>query len=590
VEATPSRKLAVILHADIVGSTTLVQMNETLAHERMRDAFNRFSEIIKSYNGIAHEIRGDALVAEFARASDAVSAAATFQAANSVHGSRLDDNILPLVRVGIAIGEVVIADNTVTGEGVVLAQRIEQLAEQEGICIQGAARETIPRRLPFDYASLGECQLKGFEEPVKVYKLQLQSGKVIPEPENQNTKSVSVTELPDKPSIAVLPFTNMSGDSEQEYFSDGITEDIITALSRMPWFFVIARNSTFTYKGHAVDIKKVASELAVQYILEGSVRKAGGRVRITAQLIDALTGKHIWAERYDRELADVFTVQDEVVESIVGEVAPEFLSAEARRARHADPDALNAWDLVMRGRWHMWKLGRQDLARARVFFEQAIGIVSSGEFGASDLALTHLLEAYYNWTKSRSESMQTALKFAEQAVIADDHNAWAHTILGLARLFASHWDEIIPPLDHAIALYPNFAPALGAKGMALACLDEADEAIEFHERAVRLSPHDSLNPLWLIGAFWAFWSDEQYQDAILIAKKIVRLAPDNPTGRRQLAASYVATEQMDKAKLALADYLQLEPKHTAADIRVPSKNPEPLQRFVDALRSAGLPE
>ena len=590
MEVTPSRKLVIILHADIVGSTALVQLNETLAHERIRDAFNRFSKIINRYNGIAHEIRGDALVAEFARASDAVSAAATFQAANAVHGSTLVDNILPLVRVGIAIGEVVIADNTVTGEGVVLAQRIEQLAGQGGICIQGAARETIPRRLPFDYQSLGECELKGFEEPVRVYRLQTILDSVIPEPENLIITNAAATELPDKPSIAVLPFTNMSGDPEQEYFSDGITEDIITALSRMPWFFVIARNSTFVYKSRAVDIKKVATELAVQYVLEGSVRKAGNRVRITAQLIDATTSKHIWAGRYDRELADVFAVQDEVVENIVGEVAPEFLSAEARRAHHTDPQALNAWDLVMRGRWHMWKLGRVDLARAREFFEQATRIVASGEFGASDLALTHLLEAYYSWTKSRSESMQAALKFAEQAVAANDHDAWAHTILGLAKLFAGQWDEIIPPLDHAIALYPNFAPALGAKSMALACLDEADEANECYARAVRLSPHDSLIPLWLIGAFWASWSEANYQDAILIAKKTVRLAPDNPTGRRQLAASYVATEQMDKAKLALADYLQLEPNHTVADIRVPSRNPEPLQRFVDALRSAGLPE
>jgi TolB-like protein len=590
VEVTPSRKLAVILHADIVGSTALVQMNETLAHQRIRDAFNRLAKTIDRYNGIAHEIRGDALVAEFSRASDAVSAAATFQAANSVHASMFGDNILPLIRVGIAIGEVVIADNTVTGEGVVLAQRIEQLAEQEGICIQGAARETIPRRLPFDYESLGECELKGFEEPVRVYKLQIKPGSVIPEPENQIKKSDSAAELLDKPSIAVLPFTNMSGDKEQEYFSDGITEDIITALSRMPWFFVIARNSTFVYKDHAVDIKQVATELAVQYVLEGSVRKAGNRVRITAQLIDALTNKHVWAGRYDRELADVFAVQDEVVESIVGEVAPEFLSAEAKRARHVDPAALNAWDLVMRGRWHMWKLGRQDLARARDFFEQAIGIVASGEFGASDLALTHLLEGYYNWTQSRPESMQAMLKFAEQAVMADDHDAWAHTILGLAKLFAHQWDEIMPPLDHAIALYPNFAPALGVKGMALACLDEADAAIECYETAARLSPHDSLIPLWLIGVFWASWSEARYQDALVTAQKTVRLAPDNPTGRRQLVASYVATEQMDKAKLALADYLEIEPDHTVADIRVPSRNPEPLQRFVDALRSAGLPE
>jgi adenylate cyclase len=283
-------------------------------------------------------------------------------------------------------------------------------------------------------------------------------------------------------------------------------------------------------------------------------------------------------------------VQDEVVESIVGEVAPEFLSAEARRARQISPENLNAWDLVMQGRWHMWKLGRIDLSQARKLFKQAIEIVPSGEFGASDLALTHMFEAYYNWTESRDESMQAMSAFAEQAVVANDHDAWAHTILGLGRLFAYEWDEILPPLDHAISLYPNFAPALGIKGIALACLDQADEAIACYEKAVRLSPHDSLKPLWLIGRYWASWSAQKYSDAVSIAQELVRLAPDNPTGRRQLAAAYVATDQPDKAEVALQNYLQLEPEHTVADIRVPSKNPEPLQRFTEALRRAGLPD
>ena len=244
-----SRKLAVLLHADVVGSTSLVQKNETLAHERIQDTFRRFSETISSYGGVALEIRGDALVAEFARASDAVSASLAFQATNATHNEQLSDDLKPVLRIGIAMGEVVIADNTVTGEGVVLAQRLEQLAEQGGICIQGAAYWTLPKRLPFEYQNLGEQQLKGFDDPVSVYAVSLKPGNAIPDPRSKNPSEISIPAIPEKPSIAVLPFTNMSGDTEQEYFSDGITEDITTALSHFSGLFVIARNSSFTYKG-----------------------------------------------------------------------------------------------------------------------------------------------------------------------------------------------------------------------------------------------------------------------------------------------------------------------------------------------------
>jgi len=291
-----SRKLAVLLHADVVESTSLVHKNEILAHERIQDTFRRFSETISNYGGAALEIRGDALVAEFAKVSDAVSASLAFQAANTTLNEQLTDDIRPALRIGIALGEVVIADNTVTGEGIVLAQRLEQLAEPGSVFIQRAAYETIPKRLPFDYENLGERQIKGFDESVRVYAVSLQSGSVLPEFEIPTQQEGAAPKLPDKPSIAVLPFDNMSGDIEQEYFADGISEDLITALSKIHWFFVIARNSSFTYKGQAVEVTRVADELGVRYVIEGSVRKSGNRVRISAQLIDATTGHHVWAE------------------------------------------------------------------------------------------------------------------------------------------------------------------------------------------------------------------------------------------------------------------------------------------------------
>ena len=266
------------MHADVVGSTGLVRQNETLAHQRMKEAFGRLAEAIERYGGVAHELRGDALVAEFGRASDAVCAAVAFQDENTSFNSALTDDLRPMLRVGIAMGEVVVADNTITGDGVILAQRLEQLSEPGGVCLQGAAYETVPKRLPIAYLNLGEQTLKGFDEPVRAYSASLAAGQVAPAPEPMAASKPAGQSSPTT-SIAVLPLTNMSGDAEQEYFSDGITEDIITELSRFKSVAVIARNSSFSFKGQAVDVKQVGQKLGVGHIVEGSVRKAGNRER-----------------------------------------------------------------------------------------------------------------------------------------------------------------------------------------------------------------------------------------------------------------------------------------------------------------------
>ena len=350
-----SRKLAVLLHADVVGSTELVQRDESVAHERIQDSFRRFSETIKAYGGITQEIRGDALVAEFARASDAVTAAIAFQIENTGSNAQLEDDIQPQLRIGISLGEVIVADNTITGAGVVLAQRLEQLAAPGGVVVQGSVSETVPRRLPFDFDSLGEQSLKGFDQPVRAFIVRGKPDAVIPGPElpiadtgpgdvaADNFEERPSLEFSDKPSIAVLPFDNMSGDPEQEYFADGIAEDVITALSRFHDLLVIARNSSFTYRGMSADVRQVGRELDVLYVLEGSVRVVGNRVRITAQLVEALTGNHIWAERFDRSLEDVFEVQDEITALVAATVGQQVHVAEvkecacARRARTACP-------------------------------------------------------------------------------------------------------------------------------------------------------------------------------------------------------------------------------------------------------------
>ncbi len=291
------RKLAVILHADVVGSTALVQQDESLTHRRIQDAFRQLTETIESYGGSAHEIRGDALVAEFARASDAVSAALAFQSANEERNESLDDGIQQRTRIGISLGEVVVAGGTVTGAGVVLAQRLEQLAEPGRIVVQGTVSETVPVRLPFEFQNLGERVLKGFDQPVRAFVATLRPGEPLPAPEATGAPTTEPEHLAevlsDKPSIAVLPFANLSGDPAQEYFCDGVTEDIITNLSRFRDLFVIARNSTFAYKGKPVKIQDVCKELGVRYVLEGSIQRSKDEVRITAQLIEGYTGRHL---------------------------------------------------------------------------------------------------------------------------------------------------------------------------------------------------------------------------------------------------------------------------------------------------------
>ncbi|MDX1429661.1 MAG: adenylate/guanylate cyclase domain-containing protein, partial [Rhodothermales bacterium] len=441
----PSRKLAVILHADVVGSTELVQRDESIAHERIQAGFRSFSETIRAYGGITREIRGDALVAEFARASDAVTAALSFQAKNTDDNARLEDDIRPELRIGISLGEVIVADNTVTGAGVVLAQRLEQLAPPGGVIVQGSVSETVPRRLPFDFDNLGEQSVKGFDQPVRAFVAQVRPGAripdaeskaVTPEPETHVPRERPPAKLPDKPSIVVLPFANMSSDPEQEYFSDGVSEDIITDLSKMSGLFVIARNSAFVYKGKSSNIPDVCRELGVRFALEGSIRKAGNRVRITAQLIDGTTGGHIWAERYDRELADIFAVQDEVTREIVAALAPKLTKAEQQTPRREPTDNLEAYDWFLRGREQWWRLTKQTNADARKMFERAIELDPNFAMATAFLAGTHLIDHFNQWSESAEQSVRLHAELARRAVALNDQDSFARVQLGMAHMAA----------------------------------------------------------------------------------------------------------------------------------------------------------
>jgi TolB-like protein/class 3 adenylate cyclase len=525
-----SGKLAVILHADVVGSTQLVQHNEQLAHERIQDAFQRFSDTIGRYHGRVQELRGDALLAEFERASDAVTAVLAFQSDHDDHLKKIDDDIRPGIRVGIALGEVVIADNTVTGAGVVLAQRIEQLAEPGGLCITSAIHEALPNRMPFSIESLGEQALKGFDEPVRVYRVQLSTGESVPPPQQKSRQKVSSNNLrqmivvagvvvliaagigywaknsppqeepasiermaypiPDKPSIAVLPFTNISDLAEQGFFADGMTDDLITDLSKVSGLFVIARNSVFTYKDKAVKVRQVAEELGVRYVMEGSVQRAGNQIRINAQLIDATTGGHIWAERYDGTLDDVFAMRDEISRRIVAALSVTLVGQENNHRGRVETNSTEAYDAFLRG-WAHYRLSTpDDSVKAISYLTNATEL--DPNFGRAQAALAATYWRIYdnNWAISAGVSYSDALEQTNRHLkeALKNPTPLAHRTAAKQNFYFRRWDEAMIEAERAIAMDPNDPSGYEAMGTLLVNLGRAAEGLDFIKKAMRLDP------------------------------------------------------------------------------------------------------
>lgn len=553
-----SRKLAVLLHADVVGSTSLVQKNETLAHERIQDAFRRFSRTIVTHKGIAHEIRGDALVAEFTRVSDAISAAVDFQLANATHVEELQDEIRPIVRIGIAMGEVIVADNTVTGEGIVLAQRLEQLAGPGSVCIQGAVYETVPKRLPFVFENLGDHSLKGFEEPVSAYAVRHESDTNVVVTKATSLEDPVGADLFDKPSIAVLPFTNMSGDPEQEYFSDGISEDIITELARFNSLFVIARNSSFHYKGKSPKVQDVGRELGVQYVIEGSVRKSGNRVRITAQLVETQTGNHIWAQRYDRELIDIFEVQDEVTRAIVGIIPGRLDVAEARRSARKVPEEMKAYDMYLRGlqiftHSQDFAANREELQRAKELFREAIKF-EPGYARAHTYVALSLFNEYFN-RYAGVDVLQEALTSVKTSIALDPTDNFAPAVLGLILIYLGRDDDGVTELTQALQLNSNNAVLLYWAGFALSFVGHSDSAVTHIKEAIRLDPFNKYN---YIGLGFAFYLNGQFDDAVTAFRKIVRA--DWGYANACLAAAYGQLGRKKEARACAAQFALNAPK------------------------------
>jgi TolB-like protein/class 3 adenylate cyclase/Flp pilus assembly protein TadD len=585
----PSSKFAVILHADIAGSTSLVQQDEQLAHERIQDAFRRFTETIQTYQGHILELRGDALLAEFERPSDAVAATLAFQTDHTYLISRLKDEIRPALRVGIAMGEVVIADNTVTGAGVVLAQRVEQLADPGGVCITAALHEALPKRMPFDLENIGEQVLKGFDDPVRVFRVELSAGQSIPLPQKASKSETSPKKprlmvativivlivaggatywfktqepkieaasidrmafpLPDKPSIAVLPFVNMSNDTEQEYFVDGLTEDLITDISKVSGLFVIARNSVFTYKGKAVKVRQVAEELGVRYVLEGSVRRAGNQVRINAQLIDATTGGHVWAERYDGKLTDVFNLQDNITKQILDALALELTPQEAQHMSNPGTEIIEAYDAYLLGLSFYYRRTPESFVKAIAHFERAIEL--DPDYALASVAIAKIFAQagrIHTYTSALSVNRRdvaakarAALKKAQTQPLAD-----INVVRSWLALHRHQKKRAIAEAEKALELNPNNIDALEALALALIYAGQPESGIELIKKAMRQNPTFLARPLMFLGL--AEFARGKPNVAVDHIKRAFELGSEEILYAGILAAAYGEIGDIDKAR------------------------------------------
>lgn len=396
--------------------------------------------------------------------------------------------------------------------------------------------------------------------------------------------------MPEKPSIAVLPFTNMSGDPEQEYFSDGITEDIINALSRLRWFFVIARNSTFVYKGQAADVRQVGRDLGVRYVLEGSVRKSGQRIRITSQLLDANTSNQIWSERYDRELTDIFALQDEITASVTSAIEPKLLAAEGMRTEARSTDDLDAWDMVARALSLFWKLTAADSTSAIAILRQAAERHPNYAPAHSMLAFALFASGYVGWIPAGTDR-EFAASLARRAAEIDDSDPWAHMALGYFEFTGRHTNEAVRHFKAALDLNPNFAAAEGSIGFALALDGQSEDAINRFDQAIRMSPRDPFNSFFFVGIAAAHYLAGRYTEAVKWARQAVQLRPGYMGAHRILCASLAQADHADEAKAVMNTLKQLQPNISIAGIRqsVPY-TAGPMERFLDGMKKAGLTE
>jgi len=588
------RKLAAILAADIAGYGRLIGADEEGTIARLK-ALRRelIDPKIEEHRGRIVKTTGDGILIEFPSVVEAVRCAVEVQRGMVDRNADLQPDRRIEFRVGVNLGDIVVDGKDIHGDGVNIAARLEALAEPGGICLSRAVRDHIRDKLPLNFEDMGEREVKNIARPLRVFRVSWDGpgatgGRAGAEP------AMLALSLPDKPSIAVLPFQNLSGDPEQDYFADGMVEDIITALSRMRWVFVIARNSSFTYKGRTVDVKQVARELGVRYVLEGSVRKAASRVRIAGQLIDGSTGAHLWADRFEGALEDIFDLQDQVTASVVGAIAPRLEQAEIERAKRKPTENLDAYDCYLRGRASLNQWTKEGTSEALRMFYRAIELDPDYASAHGMAAWCYCLRKVSNWMTDREQEIAETARLARRAVALGKDDAAALSAGGIALAYVvGDLDDGAAFIDQALALNPNLAAAWYYSGWARIWLGEPDTAIEHIARAMRLSPLEPLIGRMQGATAHAHFFAGRYDMASSWAGMALRAWPDYPHALRMAVASNVFAGRLEQAQNVLARLRQVDPALRVSNLRDtlgPYRRPEDLARYEEGLRRAGLPE
>jgi len=620
------RRLSAIFAADMVGYSRLMEADEvgTIQRQKVHRA-ELINPKFEEFHGRIVKEMGDGILTEFPSVVEAVQCAVAVQREMSDREADVSEDRRIVYRIGINLGDIVIQGDDIFGDGVNVAARLEQLAEPGGICISGTAYDHLKSKVEVGYESLGDVRVKNIKQAVRAYRVLTDPDHVgetigekrlkfaishriaaiaavlliaivaigtwwqLQQPDTEPVDALNMDiGLPDKPTIAVLPFSNLSGEEDQEYFSDGMTEDLITDLSQISGLFVIARNSVFTYKDKAVNVQQVGSELGVKYVLEGSVRKIGDRVRINAQLIDTQTGGHLWASRYDRKLKDIFALQDEVITKIIEALTITLKPDEKERLSVSVQVVPEAYDVLLRGLEKLRRFSKETNLEAREYFEQAIGIDPTLARAHADLALTYLIETEQNWSSDSGHSIETALIIAEHALSLDESIAQVHFVLANIYYNLRRLDDAVAAAKYSIGLDPNYADGYTVLAIILNYYGKPNEGLASIKNAMNLSPSKPFFYVWVEGQSQYLLGD--YERAALLFEQVAESNPEFSVAHKMLAATYIELGRIEDAEWAAIELLTIAPNFTLADenARIPYKERRVRERYIESLRKAGI--
>ena len=583
------RRLAAIFAADMVGYSRLMEIDEVSVIARQK---NHREELIDpkiaAHDGRIVKLMGDGMLVEFASVVDAVQCGMEIQQEMAIREADVPEDRRICFRVGINLGDIIIDGDDILGDGVNIAARLEGLAEPGGVCISDVVHQSVFGKVDFAFKEMGEQKVKNIARPIRAFSI-LSSDRDMDSANAETTIEIAPTE---KPSIAVLAFNNMSGDPEQEYFSDGLTEDIITGLSRIKDLLVIARNTSFTYKGKSVDVKQVGEELGVRYVLEGSVRKGGNRVRVTGQLIDTKTGGHVWADRYDGNLDDIFELQDNITAKVLTAVGTEINLAEIERSRHERSNSIDAWDRYLQALPLFYKIDKTSYKKVKTILEEVINIDPRFSSAYSVLAQCYVQAAFHGWETNAYEANVKAKELAQKATDLDSEDPAAHMALGWTHMLKTEHELSIKEFNKALELNPNYSAVNGLLSGSFGFLGRIDEAVEAFELALQGSPRDPERYLWYIGILNAYFAAERYEECVEAAENAIYLRPSFYGGYFIMAAALPFLGRVEDAKIAMQKARDLMPR---LSLKTTARNPmyvreNDIKRLLEGLRQAGLPE